>query len=691
MALAPRSLILAASLLAGSAFADEGMWTLHNPPIQQLKNTYGFELTQEWLDHVRLSSVRLNSGGSGSFVSPHGLVLTNHHVASDSIHKLSSESADLIANGFHAKTPGDELKCQDLELNVLVAMTDVTEQVKSAVKDGMGGEESAAAKRAATSRIEEEARKNTGNRSNVVALYRGGEYWLYQYKQYTDVRLVFAPEVAIGFFGGDPDNFTYPRYNLDFALFRVYEDGRPAVTPHFLKWNSNGVKEDDLVFTSGHPGSTERLRTYVQVEYLRDVARPRSLKILGRMSDALNAYSASGDEQQRQAADHLFGIENSRKAYTGQFEGLQDPALMARKKALEDELRSKVAADPKLKAAVGDAFEVLERVQRENATYDHQRAFKKLQGTVAGHAVSIVRLVEEITKPNAERLPQFRDSSLDSTKLSLFSTAPIYPGLETVLLKTGLELAVENLGADDAFVLAVLGGKSPAAAAEEWVSGTQLFDPEFRKALVDGGKDAVAKSEDPLIVLARKLDPMLRALVKQQEESSAVIADAAGKIAQARFDVYGNSVYPDATFTLRLAYGTAKGYPEDTTMVPWKTTFFGLFERHAAFDGKPPFSLPARYLERRGAVDLSVPVNFVHTCDITGGNSGSPTLNRAGEIVGLVFDGNIQSLPNDLIYGNGADRAVSVHCAGIVEALKNIYGANEIVSELEGKGASGKW
>lgn len=691
MVLARRFLILAASLLAGSAFADEGMWTFHNPPVQQLKNAYGFELTQEWLDHVRLSSVRLNSGGSGSFVSPHGLVLTNHHVASDSIHKLSSETADLIANGFHAKTPGDELKCQDLELNVLIAMTDVTEQVKSAVKEGMSGEASAAAKRAATSRIEEEARKKTGNRSNVVALYRGGEYWLYQYKQYTDVRLVFAPEVAIGFFGGDPDNFTYPRYNLDFALFRVYEDGKPAATPHFLKWNNNGVQENDLVFTSGHPGSTERLRTYVQVEYLRDVARPRSLKILGRMSDALNAYGASGDEQQRQAADHLFGIENSRKAYTGQFEGLQDPALMARKKAAEDELRAKIAADPKLQAAVGDAFEVLERVQRENATYDHQRAFKKLQGTVAGHAVGIVRLVEEITKPNAERLPQFRDSSLDSTKLSLFSTAPLYPGLEAVLLKTGLELAVENLGADDAFVLAVLGGKSPAAAAEEWVTGTKLFDPEFRKALVDGGKDAVEKSDDPLIVLARKLDPMLRALVKQQEESSAVIADAAGKIAQARFDVYGNSVYPDATFTLRLAYGTAKGYAEDTTMVPWKTTFFGLFERHAAFDGKAPFSLPARYLERRSAVDLSVPVNFVHSCDITGGNSGSPTLNRAGEIVGLVFDGNIQSLPNDLIYGNGADRAVSVHCAGIVEALKNIYGANEIVAELEGKGASGKW
>lgn len=691
MVSARRLVALALSSLAVPAAADEGMWTFHNPPIQQLKNEYGFDVTQEWLDHVRLSSVRFNSGGSGSFVSAQGLVLTNHHVASDSIHKLSSETADLIADGFHAKSLGEELKCQDLELNVLVAMTNVTDQVKSVVKDGMSGEESAAAKRAATSRIEEEARKAGGLRSNVVALYRGGEYWLYQYKQYTDVRLVFAPEVAVGFFGGDPDNFTYPRFNLDFALFRVYEDGKPAPTPHYLKWNSNGVKEGELVFTSGHPGSTERLRTYVQVEYLRDIARPRSLKILGRMSDALNIYGAAGEEQQRQAADQLFGIENSRKAFTGQLEGLRDPALMARKKALEDELRAKVAADPKLKAIVGDAFEVLERVQRENATYDHQRAFRRLRGSLAESAQTIVRMVDEVAKPNAERLPPFRDSSLDSTKLSLFSTAPIYAGLEEVLLGTALELAVENLGADDAFVQDVLAGRSPTVAAKQLVAGTKLFDPEFRKALVDGGMDAVAKSDDPMIALARKLDPMLRALVKQQEESSAVIADAAGKIAQARFEVYGNSVYPDATFTLRLAYGTARGYPEDTTLVPWKTTFYGLYERNAAFDGKAPFQLPQRYLDRRGDVDLATPLNFVHTCDITGGNSGSPTLNRAGEIVGLVFDGNIQSLPNDLIYGNGADRALSVHCAGIIESLKSIYGAHELVAELEGKGAQGKW
>jgi Peptidase S46 len=429
------------------------------------------------------------------------------------------------------------------------------------------------------------------------------------------------------------------------------------------------------------------LRTYAQVEYLRDYARPRSLSILGRLSDALNAYGATGEEQRRQAADNLFGIENSRKAYTGELEGLRDPALMARKKASEDELRARIANDPKLAAVVGDAFDALAKIQQDNITHDHQRAFRRMQGSLGGHAVSIVRFVEEVTKPNGERLPPFRDSSLDSTKLELFSTAPIYPGLEETLLRTGFELAVENLGGDDAFVQSVLGGESPAAAAKRLVSGTKLSDPEVRKKLVDGGKEAVAKSTDPLIVLARKIDPMLRELVKRQEEASAVTADQAAKIAQAKFEVYGNSVYPDATFTLRLAAGTVAGYPEDTTLVPWKTTFYGLFERNAAFDGKAPFELPKRYLERRSKIALETPLNFVHTCDITGGNSGSPTLNRAGEIVGLVFDGNIQSLPNDLIYGNGADRALSVHCAGIVESLKSIYDAHELVAELEKNGA----
>lgn len=670
--------------------ADEGMWTFHNPPVKKLKAEYNFDLEPKWLDHVRLSSVRLNSGGSGSFVSPNGLVLTNHHVASDSVQKLSSQAADLIHNGFHAKTLGEELKCPDLELNVLVAMTDVTAQVKAAVGSEGDPEKAAKAKRAAISKIEGDARQASGLRGDVVTLYRGGEYWLYQYKQYTDVRLVFAPEVEVGFFGGDPDNFTYPRYNLDYALFRVYENGNPAATPNYLKWKVDGLQEGDLVFTSGHPGSTERLRTYSQVEYLRDVARPRSLHILGRLADALNAYGSQGEEQRRQASDPLFGIENSRKAYSGVLSGLRDPELMARKKKAEDDLRAAIAGNPELAKKVGDAFAAIEHIQTENAPFDEQRAYRRVLGTLAEHAIGIVRYVEETAKPNAERLPAFRDSSLDSTRLDLFSPAPIYAGLEEAMLRAGIELAMERLGPDDAFVQAVLHGESAATAAHKLVMGTKLADPAVRKTLVDGGKDAIAKSDDPMIRLATVIDPMLRELIKKNESAQAALADAAGRIAQARFEIYGNSVYPDATFTLRLAYGTVKGYPEDTTLVPWKTTFYGLYERYHAFDGRAPFSLPKRYLEREKALKLDTPLNFVHTCDITGGNSGSPTLDREGNLVGLVFDGNIQSLPNDLIYVNDADRALSVHCASIIESLRVVYGADAIVEELmHGKLAGG--
>jgi hypothetical protein len=674
---------LVVALLAPASFGDEGMWTFHNPPVAQLRQQYGFELTEAWLEHVRLSSVRLNSGGSGSFVSPRGLVLTNHHVASDAIHKLSTEGRDLIRDGYHATSEAEELRCQDLELNVLVAMSDVTAQVKAA-GEGKSPDEAALARRAEIGRLEKEAREATNLRSDVVTLYRGGEYWLYQFKQYTDVRLVFAPEVAIGFFGGDPDNFTYPRFNLDFAFFRVYEDGKPAATPHHLKWSVEGLAEGDLVFTSGHPGSTQRLLTQAQIDYLREVSKPRVLDLLGRMSAALNRYGALGEEERRQAADDLFGIENSRKANTGQLEGLRDPALTERKAREEKALREAIAADPALQATVGDAFDVIEKTQREIAALDAERVYRRLRGKLAGHASSIVQLVAEVEKPNGERLPAYRDSSLDSTKLSLFSTAPVYSGLEEVLLRTGLELAAENLGADDAFVQAALGGESPAAAAKRMIGGTKLGDPAFRQQLVAGGKDAVASSEDPLIRVAIALDPMWRDAQRRGEALGTVIADAAGRISQARFQLYGTSVYPDATFTLRLAYGTAKGYSEDTTLVPWKTTFYGLFERNAAFDGKQPFALPKRYLERISKIELATPLNFVHTCDITGGNSGSPTLNRNGEIVGLVFDGNIQSLPNDLIYGNSADRAVSVHCAGILEALASIYDADALVAELRG-------
>ncbi|MBI4882172.1 MAG: S46 family peptidase [Planctomycetes bacterium] len=680
-----RAAFLALFLLpATPALADEGMWTFHSPPKKLLKEKYGFELSDAWLEHVRLASVRFNSGGSGAFVSPKGLAITNHHVGLDSLHKLSTPAHDYVQDGFYARSQAEELKCQDLELNVLVAMTDVSERVKSAVAADATPEEAVKQRRAAIGAIEKEAFDASGLRTDVVTLYRGGEYWLYQYRQYKDVRLVFAPEGQIGFFGGDPDNFTYPRFNLDFSVFRVYEDDKPAATPHYLQFSPDGVAEGDLLFVSGNPGSTNRLQTLVQIEYLRDRSRPRALDTIAYLGAALREYAARGAEEERQTKDMLFGLENSRKAYTGELKGLLDEALMLRKAEEEAALREEVAKRPELAEEIGGAWDEIAEAQALIAEQDDRFYYGRLRSDLAGKALTIVRYVAEVEKPNGERLPEFRDSNLDNLKFSLFSEAPIYPGLDETMLRAGLELAAEHLPPDDPLLELLLGGKEPAALAHALIAGTKLGDPAARKQLVEGGAAAVAASEDPLIALARSVDPLLREMQQRAEELSFRITQGQEKIARARFAVFGNSVYPDATFTLRLAFGVAKGYEEDTTLVPWKTNFYGLFGRCRAFDNKPPFDLPPNYLERESRIDLSAPIDFVSTCDITGGNSGSPTINRKGELVGLIFDGNIQSLPNSFVFADAADRAVSVHVAGILESLVKVYDAGPLAAELLG-------
>ncbi|MFG0318668.1 MAG: S46 family peptidase, partial [Planctomycetota bacterium JB042] len=548
----PLATVLATVLLAGAARADEGMWTFHAPPKEQLKAKYGIELTDAWLDHVRLSSVRFGGGGSASFVSPHGLVLTNHHVGFSSIQKVSTEELDFVKHGCYARTLDSEIPIPDLELNVLVGMTDVTDRVKGAVPDGTEAAEATKLRRAEVAAIENEAKERTGLRCEVVSLYRGGEYWLYEYEKYDDVRLVMAPEGSIGYFGGDPDNFTYPRYNLDFALFRAWKDGRPASTPHFLKWNSHGVEEGDVVFTSGHPGRTERLMTYAQIERLRDVSRPRSLRTIAHLSAALRAYGAQGAEQERQAKDTLFSIENARKAYTGHVQGLADADLMARKEKEERELRAAVAENADLRAGVGDAWGDVERALADLGGFDDRAYHSRLRGDFGGLALHIVRLVSEREKPNGERLPAYRDAGLDALERRLFSDAPLFPGLEETMLRAGFELAAESLGEDDPFVVAALDGKSPAAAAAAVARKSLLYDPAARRALVDGGADAVASSTDPAIRLARAVDPILRELQEKREAVETAIALAAERIAEARFAVLGNTVYTDATFTLRL-------------------------------------------------------------------------------------------------------------------------------------------
>jgi len=681
-------LIIAVTMLVTAVFAspDEGMWTFDNPPVKQLMEKYGFKPTQEWLDHVRLASVRFMDGGSGSFVSPDGLVMTNHHVAVGQLQKISTAEKNYVATGFYAPAYKDELKSSDLEVNVLISMEDVTSRVKSVVKEGMSAQDALKAREAVIAEIEKESKDKTGLRSNVVSLYHGGEYWLYRYKKYTDVRLVFAPERQAAYFGGDFDNFTYPRYDLDVAFFRVYENGKPVKSDNYFKWNPKGASDGELVFVSGNPGSTDRLFTYAQLEYQRDFRYPMVLDLIKSWIAMLRDYSKKGPEQERRALIRIFGLENAKKAMTGEYEGLLDSTLMNHYKKQEDALRAKIAADPELQKKYGDAWTTIEKLMSTDKDRIVKQFYQTLFGSrLSGIATNIVRYVAEVKKPDSERLNGYHDSQLDNLKFGLFSPAPIYKDLEEANFAWSLKLSLKGLGRDDPFIKAVLGNKTPEEAAKYLVANTKLYDVNFRKKLIEGGEKAVKKCKDPLIVLARKIDPILRDNIKwNKEHMESIFNVATEKIAKARFEIYGKDIYPDATFTLRLSYGSVKGYPMNGTKAPYKTTLYGLYDRALSFDNKGPFMLPQRFWDNKDKLDLSTPVNFVSTCDIIGGNSGSPVINKNAEVVGLIFDGNIESLPGRFMYDETKNRAVAVHTAYISEALRKLYGADKLADELEG-------
>ena len=651
--------------------ADEGMWTFDNPPVKQLEAKYHFTPTQQWLDHVRLSCVRLNDGGSGSFVSAHGLLLTNHHVARGQLQKNSTAEHDYLRDGFYAATPEAEMKSADLEVNVLISMENVTQAVVAALQGAKTPAEEFTRRKAAIANIERESMQKTGLRSDVVTLYQGGEYWLYSYKKYTDVRLVFAPEDQAAFFGGDPDNFTYPRYDLDMALFRVYENGKPLDTKDHLKWNAKGAGDNELVFVPGHPGRTQRLDTAAQLEYDRDYAEPLSLKLLRNRIAVLERYGAQGTEQARQVASMIFGLQNSVKD---------------KKRRDDEDFRAKVMANPEWKQAYGGAWEAIAGATRKAVSRARQQAYRSIDSQLAATAATIVDYVAEIKKPDGERLAQYHEAGLESLRHRLFSRAPTYPAMEIARMTGALEADVADLGPDDPFLKIVLDGRSPKEAAAALVNGTKLADPAVRKELVDGGEAAVAASTDAMIVLQRKLDPLRREMIKWQEDNVQSVQQEAGeKLGKARFAAYGKTTYPDATFTLRLSYGQVKGYPMNGTEAPYKTTFYGLFDRATSFDFDGPFYLPSRYKEGRDKLDLATPLDFVTTNDIIGGNSGSPVINRNAEIVGLIFDGNIESLVGDFVYDGTANRAVAVHTAGMTEALRKLYGTDRVVEELLGE------
>src|SRR5216110_2016735 len=679
-----------------SVMADEGMWLFNSPPLKQLKEKYQFEPTQQWLEHLQKASVRFNSGGSGSFVSANGLVITNHHVGADTLQKISSQEHNYLRDGFYARTQTEEIKSTDLELNVLMSMEDVTARVNAAIKPGMTSGQASGARNAAIAAIEKESKEKTGLRSDVVTLYQGGAYHLYRYKRYDDVRLVFAPEQQMAFFGGDPDNFEYPRYDLDICLFRVSENGQPAKIDHFLKFNSNGPNDGELTFVSGSPGKTDRQLTLAEMADMRDRYLPYVLNMFYRREVLESAYSARSFENARKAREDLFGDQNNRKRYDGYLAGLLDPKVWSALKAREQKLRDAIARDPKLKAT-SNSYDRIKRAQAEIAknapiyNYLEQerpvtvgyRGPRALARNLFKYARLLTRAIDERAKPNGERIPAFRGSARESLELELFSTEPIYDDYEILRLTDSLTDFASQFGANDPMVQKVLRGKSPHARAAELVTGTKLKDVDVRKDLY--GKDAAAleAAHDPILDLARLIDTPARAARKIYDAQDEIKKQAYSDIAKARFAIEDTGSYPDATFTLRLSYGTVRGYEQDGKQIPSFTDFAGLYQRSDEHDNKLPFDMPRRWINKKADLNLATHFDFVSDADIIGGNSGSPVVNKNNEFVGIIFDGNIQSLVLDCIYTNTQARAVSVDSTEIIEALRKVYDAGALANELE--------
>lgn len=674
-------------MLASPLPGDEGLWLFNNPPDRVLRIKYGFTATPEWLSHLQLSSVRFG-GASGSFVSPSGLIITNHHVGRGIIQNLSTKDRDLLKIGFQAATTAEELKCPGLEVSVLQRIEDVTARIRAADRPGMTPAEAAAAREAAIAALEAAASMGSGVRGSVVNLYSGEMYHLYTYKLYDDLRLVFAPEFMIAKFGGDPDNFCFPRFALDICFFRAYENGRPASTPHYLKWTTRPLKEGDLVFVSGHPGSTGRLLTSAQLEFLRDVSYPFMIRDYQRRRALLQAYGRRGSEEARVALAPLMGIENSLKAVTGYQSGLLDPDLMARKASEEKTTRDAVRKNPELQQECGAAWDEIAAAERTYASlfipYQCLERGLGFDSVYFGFARTIARWSRETSKPNPERLKEFRDADLPSTRRNLLSAAPIDDELEIAKLAGSLAELAKYSG-KLAVVDSILGGGSPEEVAAELVRGTTIKDPEARKRYLDRGIEAVKTSDDPMIKLALLVDAASReARSRYEREVAAVETRGGALVARALFRLLGTSVPPDATSTLRLSFGQVRGYVEAGKPVPFSTTFAGLFERSKQFGHEHPFELPASFKARGSGLRPDTPLNFVATCDSIGGNSGSPVVNREGEFVGILFDGNIQSLPARFLYTDELNRSVMVHQEGIFEALAGIYEAEALLREIRG-------
>ncbi len=680
--------------LCATAFvrADEGMWTFDNIPAKKMKDTYGFAPDQAWLDHVRLASVRF-PGGSGSFVSRDGLVLTNHHVAHNAIEQVSDKDHDYVKQGFVAVDRGKEIPVPGLVLLTLESMTNVTDQVEAAVKAGMDEKTADKARTAAMDGLLKEARTKSGLQCEAVVLYQGGQRWIYGYRRHTDVRLVMAPEYQVAAFGMDWDNFSFPRHDLDFTLFRVYQDGKPYVPPHHLAWTKDGLKHGDMTFTSGHPGRTSRLMTRAQMLFDRDLTLPLQDRQLKRDQAAARAFAAKGEEHARLVSGRLQYDGNFIKVFEGQIKGLKDPFTLNALEKAEAAFQKSVAADPALAKQAGGSWKKIEAaLQTRRAIVKPLISANALSGARGSShlstAIIAVRLATEAAKPEAQRLPELvSEEALKAARGRIMGFKPKEVDLEKVLLEAALQGVLDELGPKDPLSVAIFGGDSPKQLTDKLFGQTNLQDEKVRGALVEGGLKAVSESKDPFIALARRMDPILRSLRKQSEASQAIISDHSTRLAKARFKVYGTANYPDATFSLRLSYGAVATYEASGTLVQPFTTFGGLYDRADAWGPKAEngsWSLPARWQEKRGALNLSTPYNFVSTNDIIGGNSGSPVIDRKGELVGLAFDGNIESLPGSHAYDGRVNRMIGVDARAILEVLDKVFDAKHLADELRG-------
>ncbi len=671
------------------ALADEGMWTLDNFPSQAIKEKYDVEIDDAWLETVRLATTRMG-GCTGSFVSPSGLILTNHHCARRCISRLSSAENNLEETGFLAGSFEDEAVCPGDHMSVLLESVDITDRVAAAA-EGKSEQDAKEARQQLLTRIETECESDsetapTGKLTcETVALYNGGQHFLYKYKRYNDVRLVFAPESPIAAFGGDPDNFNFPRWCLDMTLMRVYENDKPAATPHFLKWREEGAAAGEAVFISGHPGSTDRQLTLSDLKWERDVVLPLWLLRYSELRGRLAQYGTTGDEAHRRAQSPLLGIENAIKVRRNQLQALMNDEVFARKQAEEKTLRAGVAADPKMQQAYGSSWDDIDAANEAYRGFYEEHLFLERLGAFNGqlfdYARDLVRAAAERGKPSEERLREYRDTALPRLEQALLAPRPIYSDLETLQLAFSLEKMREWLGPDSPHVGHILGSQSPLSKAETLVGGTRLADVEVRKALWEGGAEAIKASDDPMIQLALTVDQDARALRQRYEDEVEAVQEAAyEKIASARFAIHGTSLYPDATFTLRVTYGAIEGWQEKGKKIGPFTQTGRLYERTT---GEDPFRLPPSWIEAKDRLDMKTRFNAVATTDITGGNSGSPLVDKNGHLVGLAFDGNIHSIAGAYWFDESMNRTVVVHPAIMMEALRKVYKADRLVRELE--------